>query len=204
MLNPSALNWMAKQFEEENNEEMAYRCYLESAMSEKDGKALFNLGKMYLFGDYVVEDYDKAGHYFKLAYETGYSLPGSSYIIIANCKEEERTETWESKMNWYRLAADHGCDHGYECMGFMYMKKGEYLMAIDYFLIPEKKTTTSLYNLGKIYDEGLGVEPDLEKAIEYYKRTVIDCWDVKEYGDELFEKARARLRELGIIIEEPA
>ncbi len=197
-------NQLAECYEEAGDMETAYRCYLESAMSETDGKSLCELGKWYLDGKYVNEDYEKAGHYFKMAHEAGYKLPGHAYIIIAGCDKEQQIKTWESEMNWYRLAVDHGCDHGYECIGYMYMEKGDYQKAIDYFLTPDMKSTTSLYHLGKIYDEGLGVEQDMEKAIEYYKRAIYDCWDVKDYGDEFFDKAWARLTELGIEIAEPA
>ncbi len=202
MKNEESLIDKAKEYEDEGNEEMAYRYYLECALSEGDPESLFKIGCMYLFGRYVNEDDDKAGHYFKLAHEAGEGdLPGYCYIIIAGCKEEQEVETWDSEMGWYRLAADNGCEHGYECIGYMYMQKGEYFKAIDYFDMAEKKTTISLYNLGKIYDEGLGVEKDMDKAIEYYKRTIMDCWVVKDHGDKFFAKAMARLEELGIVID---
>ena len=104
-------------------------------------------------------------------------------------------------MKWYRLAVDNGCEFGYECMGSMYMKKGEYKKAAELFLKPEKKESLALYSLGKIYEEGLGVEKDMDKAIEYYKSIIFECDVLQDKGDEHYEKAKARLMELGVEIE---
>ena len=195
------LNRQAQRYEEKGDKEMAYRCYLENAMTGTDGKSLYELGQKYLFGDFVDFDYDKAGHYFKMAYETGYKLPGFAYIVIGSWEKKSKDATWDSEMNWYRLAVDNGCEHGYELMGCMYMEKGDYKKALEYFLKPEKKESISLYSLGKMYEEGLGVEKDKGKAVEYYKRTITDCGFLEEYGDEHYEKAKDRLMELGVEIE---
>ncbi len=195
------MNRQAQRYEASGNEEMAYRCYLENAMTGTDGKSLFELGKKYLFGEFVDFDYDKAGHYFKMAHETGFKLPGYAYIVIGSWEKQSKTGTWDSEMNWYRLAVDGGCEYGYECMGSMYMEKSDYKKAIELFLTPDKNGSLSLYSLGKIYEEGLGVEKDPDKAVEYYKRTIIECKGLKDQGDEHYEKAKARLAELGVEIK---
>ncbi len=195
------MNRQAQRYEASGNEEMAYRCYLENAMTGTDGKSLFELGKKYLFGEFVDFDYDKAGHYFKMAHETGFKLPGYAYIVIGSWEKQSKTGTWDSEMNWYRLAVDGGCEYGYECMGSMYMEKSDYKKAIELFLTPDKNGSLSLYSLGKLYEEGLGVEKDPDKAVEYYKRTIIECKGLKDQGDEHYEKAKARLAELGVEIK---
>ena len=195
------MNRQAQRYEASGNEEMAYRCYLENAMTGTDGKSLFELGKKYLFGEFVDFDYDKAGHYFKMAHETGFKLPGYAYIVIGSWEKQSKTGTWDSEMNWYRLAVDGGCEYGYECMGSMYMEKSDYKKAIELFLTPDKNGSLSLYSLGKLYEEGLGVEKDMDKAVEYYKRTIFECKDLKDQGDEHYEKAKARLAELGVEIK---
>ena len=102
MLDFDALNQLARQYEDAGDEEMAYRCYLENAMTEADGESLMQLGKRYLFGEYVNEDYDKAGHYFEMAYEAGQKLPGSAFIIIGSCKakQKERPESVMHGIAW--------------------------------------------------------------------------------------------------------
>jgi TPR repeat protein len=194
---------MADEYYKAGDLEMTYRCYLENAMTAVDGEALFELGVMYLYGYYVDQDFDKAGHYFKLAYDVGHKLPGSAYIMIAGCKEEQEAKTEEAQLKWFRLATENGCEYGYECIGELYMNKGDYRKAHEYFIKPEKKESLALYNLGRIYDEGLGVEKDREIAIEYYKRTLIECREVRDYGDISYEQAENRLKELGIEVEIP-
>ena len=196
------MNRQAQRYEEKGDKEMAYRCYLENAMTGTDGKSLFELGQRYLFGDFVDFDYDKAGHYFKMAHEAGYKLPGFAYIIIGSWEKISKTATWDSEMKWYQLAVDEGCEYGYECMGSMYMEKGDYKKAIESFLTPKKNESLSLYSLGKIYEEGLGVEKDMDKAIEYYKRTILEHDILKDEGDVHYEKAKARLIEMGVEIIE--
>ncbi|MBR4145043.1 MAG: sel1 repeat family protein [Lachnospiraceae bacterium] len=192
------MNRQAQRYEEKGDKEMAYRCYLENALTGTDGKSLYELGKKYLLGDFVDFDYDKAGHYFKMAYEVGYKLPAGFYIVIACYEKKAVNATWDSEMKWYQLAVDEGCEYGYECMGNMYMEKGDYKKAIELFLTPTKNESLSLYSLGKIYEEGLGVEKDMDKAIEYYRRTIIECDILKDKGDEHYEKAKSRLMELGV------
>lgn len=192
------MNRQAQRYEEKGDKEMAYRCYLENALTGTDGKSLYELGKKYLLGDFVDFDYDKAGHYFKMAYEAGYKLPAGFYIVIACYEKKAVNATWDSEMKWYQLAVDEGCEYGYECMGNMYMEKGDYKKAIELFLTPTKNESLSLYSLGKIYEEGLGVEKDMDKAIEYYRRTIIECDILKDKGDEHYEKAKSRLMELGV------
>lgn len=195
------MNRQAQRYEEKGDKEMAYRCYLENAMTGTDGKSLYELGQKYLVGDFVDFDYDKAGHYFKMAYEVGYKLPGFAYIIIGSWEKKSKDATWDSEMKWYRLATEEGCEYGYECMGSMYMEKGDYKKAIELFMKPTKNESLSLYSLGKIYEEGLGVGKDLDKAIEYYKRIILECDVLKDKGDEHYDKAKARLAELGVEIK---
>ena len=150
------MNRQAQLYEASGNAEMAYRCYLENAMTGTDGKSLYELGKKYLFGDFVDFDYDKAGHYFKMAYETGFKLPGFAYIVIGSWEKNSNDVTWDSEMNWYRLAADNGCEHGYECMGSLYMEKGDYKKAIESFLTPAKNESLSLTVLGRYMKKAWG------------------------------------------------
>ena len=194
----SLLLEIASEYMKSDDYEKAYRYYLEAAM-DGSSKALLALGSLYLFGDVVSEDYDKAGHYFKLAYEAGGRLPGSAYIIIAGCEEELENKSFESEKKWYQLAIDGGCDHGYECMGHLYLENEMYDRALEYFMKPEKRESLSLFDLGWMYENGLGVEKDIQKAIAYYRETVTFCPELKNHGDAFYYKAEERLKQLGVI-----
>jgi prefoldin subunit 5 len=69
------------------------------------------------------------------------------------------------------------------------------------FLIDEECNPADMLSL-KIYEEGLGVEKDMDKAIEFYKRAILDCEFLSDKGDEHYEKVKARLTELGVEIRE--
>ena len=68
-MNNSKLCELAKKQENRGNIRKAYQLYLEAAMAEDDGEAMYALAQMYFEGDYVSESYDKAGRYFGMAYD---------------------------------------------------------------------------------------------------------------------------------------
>ena len=64
----------------------------------------------------------------------------------------------------------------------------------------EGRNPCGFYYMGKLYDEGLGVEQDMEKAIYNYKKAV-ECGlkHEAEYGEnDDTAKAKRRLTELNI------
>ena len=61
------LHELAKEYEECEDLEEAYRYYLEAALADDDGEAVTKLADMYLNGDYVDIDFDLcAGKEIKL------------------------------------------------------------------------------------------------------------------------------------------
>ena len=48
-----------------------------------------------------------------------------------------------------------------------------------------------------MYEEGLGVEKDLDKAITYYKRTVMETLRFSRKDEDLY-RAKKRLEDLGV------
>ena len=73
-MNNSVLCEMAKKYEDRGNIEKAYQCYLEAALSEDDGEAMYALAQMYFDGEYVNESYEKAGKYFGRLYDEGLAV----------------------------------------------------------------------------------------------------------------------------------
>lgn len=70
-------------------------------------------------------------------------------------------------VRWYRKAVDAGSKNACDHLGFMYMRswgvRRDFAEARKLFEKAEKHSQ-ALYNLGRIYGEGLGVEVDLEQA----------------------------------------
>lgn len=66
-MNNSEMCEIAKKYEGRGNIGKAYQFYLEAALAEDDGEAMYALANMYFDGEYVHESYDKAGKYFGMA-----------------------------------------------------------------------------------------------------------------------------------------
>lgn len=205
-MNNSSLYQRGKEYAENDQLDMAYQYYLEAIMSEDDGEAYYALSEMYYNGEYVSQSYDKAGYYVGMAYDRGVMHHSWTLIIAGSVHEHDyhnnkREEDLEKAIRYYGAAAENGTNHGYECLGYLYSLIGEYQKAINNLKKADGKNTLGYYAMARIYDEGLGVEKDRNRAIELYQRTV-ELWkpSVKEYGvDRWAMEAEKRLKELGIM-----
>ena len=202
-MNNSELCEKAKKLESKGEIEEAYQYYLEAALAEDDGEAMYALAQMYFEGDYVRESYDKAGHYFSLAYDRNAKVEPWT-LIIAGSYWENRSENNEENlipaMKYYQVAADQGVRFGNECLGRIYYSLGEYDKAYEKLQDMDGNNPCGLYYMGRLYDEGHGVVRNMDKAIELYKQAVKSGMEVAgEYGwDDHCLMAKQRLNELGI------
>ena len=196
-MNNSELCEFAKKYEDRGDIEKAYQLYLEAAMAEDDGEAMYALAQMYFEGDYVSANHDKAGHYFDMAYDKKANVEPWTLIIAG--------DYWKSRnlhiaIKYYQAAADQGIAFGNDCLGEIYFEVGEYDKAHEYLLKMEGSNPCGFYYMGRLYDEGLGVERDLEKAIYNYKKAVELGQEFADQGyvDDHYANAKQRLNELGI------
>ncbi len=206
-MNNSELCELAKKQENRGDIEKAYQLYLEAAIAEDDGEAMNALAHMYFDGDYVHESYDKAGKYFGMAYDRKADIQPWT-LIIAGSYWEQRSEGNEQNllyaMKYYQAAADLGVGYGHECLGKIHYSLGEYKEAYEHLIQGEDRNPCGFYYLGRLYDEGLSVEQDKNKAIELYRKAVESGLKYEEeYGeDEDCAKAKERLKELGVTYKE--
>ena len=203
-MNNSEMCMRAKQYENRGDTERAYQYYLEAALAENDGEAMYALAKMYFDGEYVRESYDKAGRYFGLAYDSNAKVKPWTLIIAGSYWERRADESKnyiELAEKYYQAAADQGVDYGYECLGQLYYNLGNYKKAYDSLSKKEVQNPCGLYCLGKLYDEGLYVEQDKNKAIDLYEKAVAFCDKIGEKigVDEHGMLAKQRLCELEVI-----
>lgn len=202
-MNNSKLCEIAKMHEDRGEIERAYQLYLEAALSEDDGEAMYALAQMYFEGDYVNENYEKAGRYFGLAYDRRAKIDPWTLIIAGNYWEKHAEDNPKNLIfaeKYYQAAAELGVGYGHECLGELYYIQGDYDKAHEHLLQMEERNPLGFYYMARLYDEGHAVEQDTEKAVEYYKKA-IECGSKheKEYGeDEHCSLAKARLKELGI------
>lgn len=202
-MNNSELCEIAKKHEDRGDLEKAYQYYLEAALSEDDGEAMYALARMYFEGNFLREDYDKAGRYIGFAFDRKAKIKPWTLIMAGNYWQKHSEESAENLIfaeKYYQAAADLGVRYGHECLGELYYARGDYEKAYEHLLQMEKRNPLGFYYMGRLYDEGHAVEQDMDKAVEYYKKA-IECAlpHEEEYGeDEHCALAKERLKELGL------
>ena len=202
-MNNSELCELAKKQENRGDIEKAYQLYLEAAIAEDDGEAMYALAQMYFEGDYVHQDYDKAGRYFGMAYDHKADIQPWTLIMAGGYwgqRDDRSDEDVLIAIKYYQAAVDLGIGFGHECLGKIYIELGEYDKAYEHLSQMEGRNPCGFYYMGKLYDEGLGLEQDMEKAIYNYKKAV-ECGlkHEDEYGeDDDSAKAKRRLSEPNI------
>ena len=74
-------------------------------------------------------------------------------------------------LKWWTKAAEQGVEDADYCLGCIYFEKKKFSIAYKYYLkaIKDPLINEAGFQLGVIYENGLGVEIDKDKAIEYYK-----------------------------------
>jgi len=191
---------LAKEYEEKDDPDRAYQCYLEAAMAEDDGEAVYVLAEKYLKGAIVAWDVDKAAHYFELAYERGYEIPAECYVMIGGLyRQQDEKRNLEMAMWWYQKALDAGLNYVNACIGELYyLGEGVDKDCKRAFELFKKVEDQSLpyYYLGLMYESGDYVQKDLVKAAEYYSKIVNDMPILRDCGDFYYCLAVQRLDKL--------
>lgn len=201
MTTSSSIYKQAMTLRDNGNMEESYRLLLEAALLDSNTEALESLGKMYYYGDYVRQDYDKSGRYFAMAFENGGDVEPWTLIIAGDVYEKRSVddpEAIDSALKFYKAATDEGISFGYECMAKVYADCGEYEKAYESLIIPEALNPLGMYYLSYLYENDLGIDKDLGKAKEYYKQAVDAHTGYEdEYGPDMHsELSKARLCKL--------
>ena len=202
-MNQSKLYMTAREYQNNGMSDKAYEYYLEAAMGEDDGDAMSELGDMYYLGEYVRQDYGKAGLYYAMAYDRGAEVSGSGLIMAGSywhgkAKEDGRRPT--EAIRYYEASIRKGQTYGYECIGEVYFELGEYKKAYENLVKTDGNNPCGYYYLARMYDEGLGVAQDTETAVKYYKKTVESAYDLCEECliDDHAIDAQKRMIEMGV------
>ena len=162
-----------------------------NAVEDNDCKSLFDQAYSYwgkgdyknsfpLFLDLANKGYKDALGYLGMAYELG----------------EGVERNYEMMMHYYKQAIESHVYVGVYRLGKIYKKEAQYNKAMELYekAINEGWATADAYiNLGQIYEQGLGVKIDLEKAILYYTKA-------KENSNSI--EAEQALERLGTLYDE--
>lgn len=135
---------LAQTYRSEGNEEKAFECYMKAAeMGYTD--AFYNVANAYLNGEGVERDFDKAFEWYQKASDSGDTY---AKLKLAEC---------------YKRGA--GCQRDYAAAMTLYQQVAGHKSLKRYSCVDVAE-----YELGNMYLKGLGVEVDLRKAYDYFKR----------------------------------
>lgn len=135
---------LAQTYRSEGNEEKAFECYMKAAEMGYT-EAYYNVANAYLNGDGVEKDFDMAFEWFQKAVDSGDTY---AKLKLAEC---------------YKRGA--GCERDYAAAMALYQQVAGEKSMKRYYCVDVAE-----YELGNMYLKGLGVEIDLRKAYDYFKR----------------------------------
>lgn len=125
-----------------------------------------------------VIDWDEANKYIdKLSLLAGqgdvfaqYEL-GTYYKKLNLATNGEKQSDYEMAIKYFEMSAKQGFFSAYNDLGNCYFDSKDYVKAMKYYLIAaEMGHGTSMSNIGNLYFDGHGVEKNIDKAIEWYKK----------------------------------
>lgn len=191
------------------DEEKSLRYYLEALKGflevEPSSKKLkpyvqYRIGKIYCYGSGTEQNYQKAFEWFERSAKqknkfAQYSLANLYYY--GNGVEKDLSQAFL----WYQKSSAQGQPYASYAVAQMY-SKGEYVSqggetaqryykaALSGFLKLESKEQADdnlYYKLGSMFKKGLGTDIDMDRAIDYFKRSaeMNNKNGLYEYGKEL-------------------
>lgn len=153
-----------------NDFELAKK-WLEEAEKYDLAPAIFHLGRMHMFKLGVPLNPQLAYNKFKKASALGYAEASNQIGVILY-----KSSRFADAKKWYEKALKQGLRDSAFNIGIMEYKnllgtKEHFSAAMEWF---EKAGNhpQALYMLGNMYEKGTGVPPDLNKAKEYYKKSL--------------------------------
>lgn len=159
--------------------------YTERAANHGDRDACDAAGIFYFFGELTGKDDKKAFHYFEKGAELGNP---KSYYFLGRCylKGRGRDMDYAKSLECYKKAWEGGCREAAAAVGDLYLKlpssSENSANAFCWFQKAiEVGEFSGLVGMGRCYKEGIGTEPDKEKA----KRCLMRA-DEKGYLDGTF------------------
>lgn len=136
---------LAQTHSREGNEEKAFECYMRAAEMGYT-PSYYNVAAAYLDGEGVERDFDKAFEWFQKAVDSGDTY---AKLKLAEC---------------YKRGA--GCKRDYTAAMELYQQlAGDKSLKRNSFV-----HGVAEYEIGNMYLKGLGVEMDLRKAYDYFRR----------------------------------
>ena len=159
--------------------------WFRKAADQGDAEAQNILGDCYYHGEGVTQDYAKAVDWYRKAAEKG-NRNAYSNLGICYYKGYGVTKDLDKSVEWFNKAQQKGKDCSY-WLGCCYEDLNNYAKAIEWYANgSDEGDSYCSSRLGNIYQYGRGVQKNVAKAKEYYKKAIDQgSTDAKEYLAEL-------------------
>ena len=135
------------------------------------------LARIYLRGDGVPQNYDKAAALFRRAAVGGRNAEAQHALAVMLERGAGPKKNMREALRWYSKAAENGYAPAMLNLGFIYVKgvsvPQNFKKARDYFeRAAAKNLAEAQYNLGLLYQHGLGVEKNVPMAFKWFSLAV--------------------------------
>jgi len=144
------------------------------SQSTDNASALVLLGKKYLIGEEVPQDFQKALKHFRLAADMG-NADAQFFLGNMHDKGYGVAQEYKEALKWYRLAADQGHASAQFCVGVFH--RDGFGVPQDYYeaakwtrLAAEQGHDEAQFNMGVMYYRGLGVAQNIQESAMWWRR----------------------------------
>lgn len=132
------------------------------------------LGEMYEKGFGVVQDIEKAFHWYEQGAKQNHAQSQAGLGFIYRKKDE-----YSEALYWYRQAANQGNVSGQNGLGYMYRIKEDYKEAKKWYeKAADQGHAPALSNVGFMHSKGYATKSNPKEAVKWYRQSA-------KQGDEI-------------------
>ncbi len=146
--------------------------WYKKAIEHGSTEALFNLGLSYYKGEGVVKNLQEAKRLFEKSSAQGNDI---AQLYIGRILEDTNASC-DKIVAAYKKAAEMGCAEAQDYLGYWY-EEGENGLPVDYQeayrwyqKAAEQGDSYAQYDIGWLFDNGLGVKENKREAVKWFKR----------------------------------
>jgi TPR repeat protein len=142
----------------------------EQAAAGGHALGVYRLGYLHLIGRGMPVDVQQAVSFFEAAAAEGESYAMNSLARLYAAGEGVPQDR-EKAIDLFLAAAAYGNTYAYNNLGYLLAEEGQEDRALPLFQASAEAGDVYGYNnMGYAYERGIGVEPDLDAAIDWYER----------------------------------
>lgn len=148
----------------------AARQFFEKILSmQRNARAVYLLGEMYRDGEFGKENERICRECYEYGYLWGDARSAEKLGVLYELGEFVEKDI-DKAIGLYKEAIEKGNEHAYFSLGDLYINLENYYSARECLEKAIEADDYSYILLGNIYEDGLGVKQDHEKAREYYEK----------------------------------